>query len=74
MPGAREDFNEDQAAEFAAYVASLTTELSRLARRHRLPTLAYLLEMSRMEARGIAQPPPLGGSRGARETGQDARE
>ncbi|MFG1422228.1 hypothetical protein [Roseixanthobacter liquoris] len=67
MPGAREDFNQDQAAEFAAYVASLTAELSRLARRHRLPTLAYLLEMSRMEARGIAQPPPLGKANGAHD-------
>ncbi|OYW32962.1 MAG: hypothetical protein B7Z41_06780 [Rhizobiales bacterium 12-66-7] len=67
MSGAREDFNEDQAAEFAAYVASLTAELSRLARRHRLSTLAYLLEMSRMEARGIAQPPPLGKTQEARE-------
>ncbi|MFG1395654.1 hypothetical protein [Roseixanthobacter pseudopolyaromaticivorans] len=74
MSGAREDFNEDQAAEFAAYVASLTTELSRLARRHRLPTLAYLLEMSRMEARGIAQPSPLGESGSAHEKGQGARD
>lgn len=38
----------------AAYVASLTGELSRLARASGLTTLAYLLEMARLEARNLA--------------------
>ncbi|MEW6256677.1 MAG: hypothetical protein AB1592_12030 [Pseudomonadota bacterium] len=49
-----------EVGEFAAYVAALTAELSRLARAHRLGTLAYLLDMTRLEARGLshgANPP-----------------
>ena len=34
----------------AAYVAGLTGELANLVRRHRLDTLAYLLDMVRLEA------------------------
>jgi hypothetical protein len=34
----------------AAYVAGLTGELSNLVRRHKLDTLAYLLDMVRLEA------------------------
>ncbi len=51
--------------EFAAYVAALTAELSRLARAHRLGTLAYLLDMTRLEARtlsnGAGPPEPPSG-------------
>ncbi|TCT02866.1 hypothetical protein [Aquabacter spiritensis] len=47
-------YEEADVGEFAAYVAALTSELSRLARDHRLITLAYLLEMVRLEARGVA--------------------
>ncbi len=38
----------------AAYVASLTGELSRLSRASGLLTLAYLLEIARLEARSIS--------------------
>lgn len=41
------------AVDFAAYVASIASELSRLAQDHRLVTLSYLLEMVTLEARGI---------------------
>ncbi|MFD1701544.1 hypothetical protein ACFSCV_00850 [Methylopila henanensis] len=40
------------AEETAAYVATLAGELSRLSRRSGLPTLAYLLDMARLEAEG----------------------
>lgn len=46
---------EADAAEFAAYVASLAAELSKLARGHKLTTLAYLLEITRLEARGVSE-------------------
>jgi hypothetical protein len=39
----------------AAYVAGLTGELSSLVRRHRLDTLAYLLDMVRLEAEETVQ-------------------
>lgn len=42
------------AVDFAAYVAALAAELSRLAREHRLGTLAYLLDMTRLEARSLS--------------------
>ncbi|MFG1462869.1 hypothetical protein V5F77_08185 [Xanthobacter sp. DSM 24535] len=62
MAAGRKDFDFEQAAEFAAYVSSLTAELSRLARRHHLSTLAYLLEMTLLEARGITRASSLRGS------------
>ncbi|MFD2183154.1 hypothetical protein [Rhodoplanes azumiensis] len=34
----------------AAYIADLTGDLARLARRHGLPTLGYILDMARVEA------------------------
>ncbi|OYX13982.1 MAG: hypothetical protein B7Z15_05435 [Rhizobiales bacterium 32-66-8] len=51
MPGGSLKGGQSEAAEFAAYVAALTSELSKLARSHRLSTLAYLLEMAGLEAR-----------------------
>lgn len=36
--------------EAAHYLRSAITELSRIAHRHRLETLAYLLDMAQMEA------------------------
>jgi hypothetical protein len=39
----------------AAYVAGLTGELAGLVRRHRLDTLAYLLDMVRLEAEQVAK-------------------
>ncbi|MGE4372842.1 MAG: hypothetical protein AB7E29_08070 [Xanthobacter sp.] len=44
----------DDPAMFAAYVASLSGELARLSRENGLTTLAYLLEMARLEARNVA--------------------
>ncbi len=41
-------------AAVAAYVASLAGELAQLARVSGLPTLAYLLEMAKLEARNTA--------------------
>ena len=40
----------DQKAEVAAYVASLSGDLSQLSRRNGLKTLAYLLDMARLQA------------------------
>jgi hypothetical protein len=39
----------------ALYIGTLTGELARLARRHRLDTLAYILDMARLEADQIAK-------------------
>lgn len=46
-------------AAVAAYVASITGELSRLARASGLGTLAYILEMARLEAKGLMDEAPL---------------
>jgi len=40
----------DSARATVHYIASVTEELSRLAKAHHLDTLAYLLDMARMEA------------------------
>lgn len=42
------------AAAVAAYVAAMTAELSRIARANGLATLAYILEMARLEANAAA--------------------
>lgn len=42
------------AAATASYVAAMTAELSRLARSRGFDTLAYILEMARQEAAGLA--------------------
>ena len=42
-------------ARAAAYVAGLSGELAGLVRRHRLETLAYLLDMVRLEAEETVQ-------------------
>ncbi len=46
---------EVDAIQFADYVASLAAELSKLSREHGLTTLAYVLEITRLEARSIAK-------------------
>ncbi|GLK55161.1 hypothetical protein JOD31_000083 [Methylopila capsulata] len=46
-------------AEAAAYVATLTVELARIARSNALPTLAYLLDIARLEAETQAREPAL---------------
>ena len=40
--------------EAAAYILELTADLSRIARRYRMDTLCYLLEMARLEAQNVA--------------------
>jgi len=42
------------AADVAAYVASLTTELAVMSHKAGLPTLEYLLEMARLEAQSLS--------------------
>lgn len=39
----------------AAYIATLTAELTLIARSHRFEALAYILDMARMEADQIAR-------------------
>ncbi|GBD49412.1 hypothetical protein [Methylopila sp. Yamaguchi] len=46
-------------AEAANYVATITVELARIARTNALPTLAYLLDMARLEAETQAREPAL---------------
>ncbi|MDE2283774.1 MAG: hypothetical protein KGK33_04075 [Hyphomicrobiales bacterium] len=41
--------------EAALYIASLADELARLAKSHDLETLAYILDMARMEADQISK-------------------
>jgi hypothetical protein len=41
--------------ETAVYVAALSSDLAGLARRHGLSTLAYLLDMARLEAETAAR-------------------
>lgn len=57
MSGGAPERRTTDADEFAAYVASLAGELSRLAQGHGFSTLAYLLEMAKMEARATAPKP-----------------
>ena len=46
---------EGEQVATAAYVASLVGDLAALARRQKLDTLGYLLDMARLEAEGTAQ-------------------
>ena len=43
-----------QAEEVAAYVASITRELQAMVKPYPMPALAYLLELARLEAEGLA--------------------
>jgi len=43
------------AEEAAGFIAEQLTDLARLARRHRLDTLGFLLDMSLMEAKEIVR-------------------
>jgi len=47
-------------AQVASYVAALTVELAAMARRQRLHTLGYLLDMARLEAEEAVQTPEGG--------------
>ncbi|MFG1403008.1 hypothetical protein [Xanthobacter sediminis] len=53
-PHATETPNVSDSAAVASYIAGLTEELSRLARSSGLPTLSYILDMARLEARDAA--------------------
>lgn len=44
------DGGETRPEEVAAYIAVLTAEMVRLARKHNLQALSYLLDLARMEA------------------------
>lgn len=44
-----------QRRETAAYVATMVADLRQLARKNDLPTLAYLLDMARLEAESEAR-------------------
>jgi len=46
---------EETPDSVAHYIAALTQELARIARRNGLDTLGYLLEMARIEADEIAK-------------------
>lgn len=48
--GEREPIRDGGAGEAAGFVAGSVRELSLLARRHHLDTLAFLLDMAQMEA------------------------
>ena len=58
MPN-RDDINGPNGHETpdsaAHYIATLTEELARIARRNGLDTLSYLLEMARLEADQVAK-------------------
>lgn len=43
--------SDDSPAQSAAYIADLTSELAKLARRSQLDVLAYLLDIAALEAR-----------------------
>ncbi len=51
--GAQNQAGERERA--AAYVAELAVDLASLARRHRLDTLVYLLDMVRLEAENVTR-------------------
>jgi hypothetical protein len=49
----------------ALYIGTLAEELAQIARRHRLESLCYILEMARLEADQIAKVSREGGSNAA---------
>jgi hypothetical protein len=55
----KDDVPEDREAA-AVYIADLAGDLARIARRHGLDTLGYLLDMARLEARNAAGLEPEG--------------
>jgi hypothetical protein len=46
----------DERMAAACYVATLTAELVEIAKRHELDTLAYILDMARLEAENQTNP------------------
>ena len=57
MPEAPQSAGPEEKAAVAAYVASLSGDLSVMARRTGLNALGYLLEMARLEAEQVARLP-----------------
>ncbi|HMO28499.1 hypothetical protein [Enterovirga sp.] len=53
-PGKQTHLQADQRAQSAEYIADLTVELSKLARRSHLDLVAYLLDIASLEARNVA--------------------
>ena len=51
---------EGEKAATAAYVAALTADLAALARKQKLDTLGYLLDMARLEAESSTRDNPDG--------------
>lgn len=49
------DIPQDQGSQSADYIAQLTDELAKLARRSQLDLLAYLLDIASLEARITAE-------------------
>jgi hypothetical protein len=52
------DGGQTRPEEVAAYIAVMTAEMVRLARSHNLLSLAYLLDVARMEAIQCSQDAP----------------
>jgi hypothetical protein len=48
----------DQRAAAAGYIATLVADLGSIAQHHRLDTLAYILDMARLEAENASVNPP----------------
>ena len=51
----------ETAANAAPYIAALTDELARIAKRHGLNSLGYLLELARLEADQVVKKVPRPG-------------
>ena len=60
-----EETDQQTPNQAAAYIAELSASLSSMARRHRLDTLGYILDMARLEAEMLTRGP--GGNGGTPE-------
>ena len=52
-----EETDQQTPNQAAAYIAELSASLSSMARRHRLDTLGYILDMARLEAEMLTHGP-----------------
>jgi hypothetical protein len=48
----------DDRAATASYIATIAGDLAGIAKAHGFDTLAYILDMARLEAENNSQPPP----------------
>jgi hypothetical protein len=62
MTEKRSEGGETRPEEVAAYIAVMTAEMVRLARRHNLTALGYLLDLARLEALEQSETGPSGES------------